>query len=116
MPKRTGGQPGNTNALKHGFYSRQFRSMEAADLLKIEPNKLDDEIRMLKVVARRILELSDQQVDYEDMLNTLGVLGITSTRIAGLMRTQKILNGEDSNTTSAISAALAEVIKELNIK
>ncbi len=29
--KRRGGQPGNVNAVKHGFYSRRFHEIEAAD-------------------------------------------------------------------------------------
>jgi two-component sensor histidine kinase len=117
MTRKHGGQPGNTNALKHGFYSRSFRATETADLLSVETNNLDDEIRMLKVVARRVLESAEtESPDYEDMLKTLAVLGATSTRIAALMRTKKILAGEDTTTTAAISAALSEVIKELNIK
>ena len=30
--RKRGGQPGNLNALKHGFYSRLFREPEIADL------------------------------------------------------------------------------------
>ncbi len=117
IDKKRGGQTGNSNALKHGFYSRQFRQAESADLLAVDPNCLDDEIRMLKVVARRVLAMADDDsLDYENMLKSLSVLGLTSTRIAGLMRTKKILSGEDPSTTSAICQALSEVIKELNIK
>lgn len=113
---RRGGQPGNSNALKHGFYSRSFRASESADLLQVDPNNLDDEIRMLKVVARRVLELSEGEAEYDNVLKTLSTLGMTSTRIAQLMRTKKILTGEDQNTALAISQALNEVIKELQIK
>jgi hypothetical protein len=115
--KKPGGQPKNTNALKHGFYSRSFRTQEAADLLRVDPENLDDEIRMLKVVARRMLEMaSDKEITYADTLKTLTALGVTSTRIATLMRTKSILTGEDNSTTAAISAALSQVIKEIGIK
>jgi hypothetical protein len=31
-PRKRGAQPSNTNALKHGFYSRQFQQLELAVL------------------------------------------------------------------------------------
>ncbi len=42
MVKR-GAQPGNLNALKNGFYSRQFRELENADLSQVSEG-LKDEI------------------------------------------------------------------------
>jgi len=49
MSKRRGGQPGNVNAVKHGFYSRRFRELEAEDLDAALQNGLGDEIDMMRV-------------------------------------------------------------------
>jgi len=43
--RRQGGQQGNLNALKHGFYSMQFQEGEIADLEKAEG--LKEEIGMM---------------------------------------------------------------------
>ena len=47
-PKRKrGGQPCNTNALKHGFYSHRFNNLELADLGTALSDGLTDEIALL---------------------------------------------------------------------
>jgi hypothetical protein len=46
-----GGQPGNTNALKHGFYSRRFRDIEFSDLDVITVADLQNEIAMMRVLS-----------------------------------------------------------------
>jgi len=51
-----GAQPGNLNALRHGFYSRYFRSIELADLDQLSAG-LESEIAMLRVQTRRFLEV-----------------------------------------------------------
>ena len=40
--RNRGAQPGNVNALKHGFYSQQFRNGELADLDSFEDTNLQD--------------------------------------------------------------------------
>jgi hypothetical protein len=55
MSRNKGAQPGNTNALKHGFYSRFFKEGEVTDLSSLAPD-LTDEIAMLRVITRRLLD------------------------------------------------------------
>lgn len=117
MPRRRGGQPNNTNALKHGFYSRQFRQIDLADLDAVSAS-LDDEITLLRVFMRRLLEASQDQeeTEIEDLRQTLSIIGSTSTKIATLLRTQAILTGgHQDDAKQAISQALAEVIQEMNL-
>ena len=54
--KKRGGQPGNTNALKHGFYTKQFSITERRGLQEIEGVVLSDEIGLLRVLIRRFAE------------------------------------------------------------
>ena len=113
--RRRGGQPGNTNALKHGFYSRAFKSGELADLDAILAEGLQDEIAMLRLTTRRVIEFINEFETPKEAVATLGALGLAATRLAGLMRTQKILAGQEQNTSAALSQALGEVVKELGI-
>jgi hypothetical protein len=86
-PKRPrGAPPGNLNALKHGFYSRGFRTMDIADLDAMLENGLKSEINMLRVSTRRLLELSQENTDVDQGIHLLSVLGVTATRLANLIR------------------------------
>jgi hypothetical protein len=64
QPKRhPGAQPGNTNALRHGFYSRRFCRAEKDDLQRNLLNNLDDEIALLRVAIRRVFDEADTRKD-----------------------------------------------------
>jgi len=115
--KRTrGAQPGNTNALKHGFYSRRFNPLEVDDLDAALHEGVEDEIALLRVTIRRVFDLaSEEGEDTETWFKALSTLGLASTRLAGLVRTQKIIQGDSSSVASALSQALGEVCDELGI-
>ena len=55
--RKRGGQPGNTNALKHGFYTKNFSLAECQGLEATKEIVLADEITLLRVLIRRF---SDQ--------------------------------------------------------
>ena len=125
--KSRGAQPGNTNAIKHGFYSDRFRSGEIDDLetLATAQTGLQEEISLMRVLIRRVLEHADEQHDaspdpnaaLEIWSNTLNALGNASSRLAGLLRTQQVLSSGSSNEIlDALSTALQEVTLELHAK
>ena len=113
-PKRSrGAQPGNTNALKHGFYSRQFNKLESSDLEFALLDGLDDEIAMLRVIMRRVFELTNnEEASIENWSAGLSTLGAASTRLAHLLRTQHLIGRQADDTTSALSQALSNIMKE----
>jgi hypothetical protein len=114
--RKRGGQPGNNNALKHGFYSNTFRHGEILDLDAYIDEGLDSEIALLRVVTRRLLQLANDIEDLDDMIKITGTVGICATRLASLLKTRKILGGgEDTDITAALSQALNDVIKELKL-
>jgi len=114
--RHRGAQPGNTNALKHGFYSPRFSPLELHDLDSALVDGLDDEIALLRVAIRRVFDLaSDEGENSETWFRTLSTLGLASARLAGLLRTQKIIQGDTSSVASALSQALGEVCDELGI-
>ena len=59
-PRKRGGQPGNRNAMRHGFYSDAF-SPEERELLRqaLEIKSLQPDIAMLRVKIVRLLSYPD---------------------------------------------------------
>jgi hypothetical protein len=114
-PRKRGAQPGNTNSLKHGFYSRRFRQIELEDLTTgISPGLLD-EIVMLRVVMRRVFDYAtDTNIDLDSWTDSLGILGMASNRLARLLRLQKDL-GQTDGIGSLLAEAIARVKKEKNL-
>lgn len=107
--RQRGGQPGNLNALKHGFYSKRFQRGELLDLE--QAGDLKEEIGMMRVVARRLLKMSRGCRDLQELIQVLNALGLATTRVAGMMRTLKFLGGGELNEFYAM---VDQVIMELN--
>ena len=117
MARTRGGQPGNSNAVKHGFYSRKFRDLESQDLETVLREGLGDEIALMRVMIRRVFDFAnDNAGDLDSWTGTLSALGAASTRLAGMLRTQKLLGASDSDALNALSKALAEVTSEFGCR
>ena len=115
--RKRGGQAGNLNALKHGFYSAQFRSRENHDLDTALATGLQGEIDMMRVMTRRVMELADGVESLDTAMDLLGVLGMSAIRLASLLKAQKLLGRPgDQDMATALSEALTDVVKELGIK
>jgi hypothetical protein len=97
-----------STSIRNGFYAQAFRSGELAE-------GLQDEITMLRVATRRVIEFIDEFQSPKEAVATLGALGLAAVRLSTLLRTQKLLSGSEHNTAAALSQALAEVVKELGI-
>ena len=115
MPRPRGSQPGNTNALKHGFYSRQFRQVDLEDLDVINAT-LENEIAAMRVTIRRMLELTEGIPDPIDAIHALALTGNQIAKIAGLLRTQHLLAGGHDESFSAAMSAIAQVLSEFSIE
>ena len=89
MSKKRGGQPQNKNALKHGFYSKYFTALESRALSENPVTSVEDVIDLLRVSMGRFMETytrSLQDLDYEERLAALRVLGLSGGSIASLVR------------------------------
>jgi len=114
--RKPGAQPRNTNALKHGFYSRRFRQLELFDLEDALKDGLNDEIALLRVIIRRVFAIaSNEGQELETWFKALSTLGLAASRLASLLRTQRTLADDPSNVASALSQAIGEVCDELGI-
>jgi hypothetical protein len=112
--RKRGGQPGNTNAIKHGFYSRAFRSVDIDDQDTLEL-KLEDEIAAARVAGRRMLELSDEMTEPMQSIRALAAFSTHLTHIASLIRTHAILTGGSDTSSEAITNAIQAVAREFKI-
>ena len=111
--KQQGGQPNNTNALKHGLYSAHLQELQLDDLETMMTHGVNDEIAMLRAIMARVLRLAGSADNLDTAQNLLGSLGVASTRLAGLIKTQRLLEPQDGNDISRqLGAALGAVVKE----
>lgn len=110
-----GGQPGNVSALQHGFYSRTFTPEELVEIgrLAVADLSLGEEIAMLRVLMRRILQgdLRDHEVIELFGRATGQLRRLVETKI----RLEKAGRSEDS-VARAMERALDELADELGVE
>lgn len=97
---KRGAQPGNSNALKHGFYSSIFKDNERRLLSEVPLTDLTAEIELIRVTNKRFLEAlqaSKGTLDFETQLTALRAVNLSAQSIATLLRTQTLnmLRGDD---------------------
>ena len=109
MSRRRGGQPGNQNARKHGFYSRVLSKAEQLEVAEAEGIEgLDGEIAVLRVKLRELLEKHPDRIDLQ--MQAAGTL-------ARLIHTRyQITPEEKKNLKEAITTVLKEVAIPLGLK
>ena len=116
--KNTGGRAGSakSNAAKRlSFYHRLLKNGEIRDLESLRGPGLEDEIGMLRVIIRRVVELAEGLESLEEATGTLNCVGSALTRLARLLEIQKRMTGANSEVEAAFLQALAEVQEELGL-
>ena len=113
--KKRGGQPGNTNAFKHGFYTNNFSLAERKGLQATKGLVLGDEIALLRVLIRRFADqiLASQGAAPIETAMQLNVISEAMLRLASLLRTDHMLGGAASSTfIKQLNLVLAELSEE----
>jgi hypothetical protein len=113
--RKRGGQTGNTNSLKHGFYSRKFRVMEKGDLdEKIDADQIKEDVLLLRAVIRRVWEFSsDEAKDLDRWISTLNVLGLAITRQSRVLWLQSQMEKTGgSDAARAVSDAIKRMLDD----
>ncbi len=90
MKRGCGAPPGNTNALKHGYYSANFKPFEKKSLDEIPGTDLEAEIYTLRVFLQRFLdsESENPSQDFDTRRSSLLTACFAASRIASLVRAQ----------------------------
>src|SRR5512135_1713917 len=91
IPSRRGAPLGNLNALKHGFYARQFKKADLAGLENCDFEGLKDEIAMLRIYIRRLIQQGSESSDLYETAGILRILCLATTSLTRLIRTQHLL-------------------------
>ena len=105
--KRPGAQPGNHNAVKHGYYSSIFKATERRLLEQLPLTDLSAEIELIRVTNKRFLQaLSARKddLDFETQLTALRAVNLSAHSIATLLRAHAL--------TAALNRDAAEAVAE----
>ncbi len=108
VKRRRGGQRGNQNARKHGFYSKVLDEAERLDFeLATGVEGIDDEIALLRVKIKSMLE--------NDPENIKLIMQATNT-LAGLVKTRyNIAKEQKKGLKEAIGNVLRDVALPLGV-
>ena len=115
VKRKRGGQPGNTNAFKHGFYTKNFSLAERRGLQAANGVVLGDEIALLRVLIRRFAEQiqSSQGIAPSESAQYLSEVSEAMLRLASLLRTDHMLGGSQSSSfVKQLSLVLQEITDE----
>jgi hypothetical protein len=115
MPStRPRGAPvGNLNALKHGFYTRRLNKRDLSGVDSTGVKNLVDEIAVVRVFTRRLIEALDPAADAYEVAGALRILCVALTSITRAMLAQQYLDKNSGGMDDAISIAIREVYQEL---
>lgn len=91
LPRRRGAPPGNTNAVKSGYYSKRFKKSERDALESKDFTGLDDEIALLRLFIHRVISESLSLDDPLYHLEVLRVISLASSSLSRLIRTHTLL-------------------------
>ncbi len=107
--RKRGGQPGNHNALKHGYYAKAMTAEEQEDLAGAGIG-LVDEISLMRSIIRRVAELGVEEQSRYELMGLLDTLGAAGVRLASMLRTQKVYF--EGTTADEVQQALEQALKE----
>lgn len=108
--RKSGGQPGNTNALKSGFFSRRFTPLDISDLeTLLHADGLQSEINLLRVTMRQLQDIAAGEDNKQDLIQTLMTYSSVATRLAGLLRTNQALSKRQTDVAGMLYQVIEEV-------
>jgi hypothetical protein len=105
LPKSRGAQPGNTNAVKHGFYSAAFKAHERSMLADLPLTDLSAEIDLIRITNHRFLQAlkaSKGDLDLQTQLTALRAVNLSAHSIATLLRAHALTAALDEETAEAL--------------
>ena len=115
-PRRRGGQPGNSNNFKHGFYSRRLKKRDLSGVETTDTSGLIEEIALIRVFTRRLVESFEPGAGFYEHADLLRILCLASSAITRVIRAQYLINAAGPEGFDEISEAIRRVNEELRRK
>jgi hypothetical protein len=109
MTARRGAPAGNKNALKHGYYSRDFPKTDLKDLEAVDIKGLIEEISLLHLHLRKLSEQTCNVSSPAECLDLLSGLYLFIPRLNRLVKTQALITKQSSALLDECEKVLAEV-------
>ncbi len=109
-----GGKKGNTNALKHGLYAKQFNENQRQGLRRMKWDDFRHEEFLHRAIGEGIFKilqalLAKKTPDIDQVVKMVNALSINTTTTSTSARTHAMLNGRDEELGDALSEALDNV-------
>ena len=108
-----GGQVGNTNALRHGFYASVFQPAELRRLEKFDKKEVDDEIALLRVLIKRTVASMSashrSSPGFVEVLRGVRVITFAASCLEKLERTKYLVFEERPSLKNMVMEALLEL-------
>ncbi len=107
--RKKGGQPGNRNALKHGFYSKTLNEVEKTDFEKAAGIEgIDEEIALLRLEIKKAISGGDEK--------NLLLLVKAAGALEKLIRTRyQITSAQRKGLKEAINTVFKDVLVPLGV-
>jgi hypothetical protein len=109
LSRRRGAQPGNRNALKHGYYSPTFKKISLSNGETIPIFDLRDEIAILRLYARRVIAMSNGTGSFAESVDLLRILSLAYATLTRLVTTQYLVCNPQDERDEAIDQAIQEL-------
>lgn len=104
LKRRRGAQPGNSNALHHGFYAKSFTVAEMRRLDADIEGEFIDEIALARTNAARLAELLKdyKNMSLDDFVSASNALNNYLDRIQSLSRAQRFMYRNQTTLEQAL--------------
>ncbi len=104
IKRKPGAQPGNGNALRHGFYAKSFTKAEMRRLDKDIEGEFIDEIALARTNASRLAELLKgyKSMSLNDVVSASNALNNYLDRIQSLSRAQRFMYRNQTTLEQAL--------------
>jgi hypothetical protein len=101
--RKPGGQVGNNNALKHGFYARYFEKVEVDRLDTDVKGELYDEEELLRLyLACVAATLKDAHMDHDKYVSDTRTVSLAVGRIESIQRSRKVVYDDQTTLDKAL--------------
>ncbi len=107
---------GDARTRRQGFYSRAWKLAGATDLVPLNPCSLEEEVALLRLYIRRLVEADQAETDLKTMQDLIRTLSVACQTIVRLVKAQNGLHrDEESELQQAVEQALREVTEEFDL-